>query len=193
MQLQLFDKQSKFVCDLDNDDTVLGAYPVQDGFRIHAVDKDPTKKPGEFEDLSGVKKYEMSSEEYAKRGDTVMAFKKQLKLGRFAEKDDATKEEEEEKERQDKMEAEAITIGSRCEVLLPQEAPKRGTVMFVGKTDFKPGYWIGVKYDEPLGKNDGSVGGKRYFECPPKHGAFVQAKNVKVGDYPEETYSDDEI
>ena len=66
-------------------------------------------------------------------------------------------------------ESSKIHIGDRCQVQLELSVPssslslsssgggieKRGVVKFVGKTLFKLGWWIGVEYDEPLGKNDG--------------------------------------
>lgn len=36
-----------------------------------------------------------------------------------------------------------------------------GTLRYLGTTDFAAGEWAGVELGEPIGKNDGSVGGKR--------------------------------
>ena len=38
---------------------------------------------------------------------------------------------------------------------------KPGTLRYVGPADFAKGEWAGVELDEPLGKNDGAVAGKR--------------------------------
>ncbi|KRZ77102.1 Tubulin-folding cofactor B [Trichinella papuae] len=72
-------------------------------------------------------------------------------------------------------------VGQRCIVKIgdPQEW-KRGKIAYIGETDFKPGLWIGVEYDEEVGKHDGSVNGKRYFQCMDKRGAFVRPHLVKT-------------
>ncbi|XP_028651678.1 tubulin-folding cofactor B [Erpetoichthys calabaricus] len=190
MELQLFSTTNKFLMNMDNDEALLGSYPVDDDCRIHVIDKTGAKI-GEFEDLSRVEKYELPDDVYDKRTDSVRSFLKKKKAGRFKEED---MEKEADKEAEEKAATENVTVGSRCEVTIPGQPRKLGTVMFVGKAEFKPGYWVGIKYDEPLGKNDGSVNGKRYFECQDKYGAFVKPQNVTVGDFPEEDYGlNDEI
>ena len=81
----------------------------------------------------------------------------------------------------------------RCEV---DPGARRGTVGFVGDTKglLPPGYWVGVKFDEPVGKSNGTVKGVQIFDVPAKYGGFVRGHNMRVGDYPEEDLfdSDDE-
>jgi tubulin-folding cofactor B len=65
----------------------------------------------------------------------------------------------------------------------------------LGTTSFQTGVWIGVEYDEPLGKHNGTVQDVEYFKCRPKHGAFVRPTKIEVGDFPEEDLfdTDDEL
>ncbi|XP_072545218.1 CAP-Gly domain-containing linker protein 4 isoform X2 [Salminus brasiliensis] len=56
---------------------------------------------------------------------------------------------------------------------------RTGVVRFYGKTSFAPGFWLGIELDKPSGKNDGSVGGVKYFSCPPKHGVFAPPSRVQ--------------
>nr|XP_033810980.1 tubulin-folding cofactor B isoform X2 [Geotrypetes seraphini] len=188
MDLELFDTSNRLLLRLDSDEALLGSYPVDDGCRIHVVDKSGTKT-GVFEDLSRVEKYELSDDNYDKRTDSVRAFLRRNKMGKFNEEDLASREvDQEQKFAEERDLITAITVGTRCEVHVTGQPIKRGTVMYAGLTDFKPGYWVGVKYDEPLGKNDGSVNGKRYFQCLPKYGAFVKPQFVTLGHFPEENY-----
>lgn len=61
-----------------------------------------------------------------------------------------------------------------------------GQVRFIGNTAFADGEWIGIELEQPVGKNDGSVSGTRYFECQKTgpYGVFVRpaAVNTKADD-----------
>ncbi|KAA8571552.1 hypothetical protein EYC84_001550 [Monilinia fructicola] len=60
-----------------------------------------------------------------------------------------------------------------------------GTILYIG-TDpiFAAGDWIGVELEEGGGKNDGSVLGKRYFQCEMGRGMFVRPSTVTIIDRP---------
>nr|XP_023823175.1 CAP-Gly domain-containing linker protein 2 isoform X6 [Salvelinus alpinus] len=62
---------------------------------------------------------------------------------------------------------------------------KPGVIAYLGETQFAPGQWAGVVLNDLLGKNDGSVGGVRYFECQPHQGIFTRPSKLTrqpVGD-----------
>ncbi|CAG8570721.1 1450_t:CDS:10 [Paraglomus brasilianum] len=68
-----------------------------------------------------------------------------------------------------------LQVGARCEI-----NGSWGVIRFIGVTSFSSGKWVGVELDEPNGKNDGSVKGKKYFECKEKHGVFVRPSQLKT-------------
>ncbi|XP_061881781.1 CAP-Gly domain-containing linker protein 1 isoform X5 [Entelurus aequoreus] len=55
---------------------------------------------------------------------------------------------------------------------------KPGCIQFLGETQFAPGQWAGIVLDEPIGKNDGSVAGVRYFQCEALRGIFTRPSKL---------------
>ena len=96
--------------------------------------------------------------------DTVRAFKKLHQLGRFSQSSSSTVVSE------SNYNIEEIQVGSRC-LVDTNDFQKRATVKYVGtlklnksqiinlklgKVQFAKGVWVGVEYDEPLGKHNGT-------------------------------------
>ncbi len=194
------------------DGKALGYYGPKDHDVIRIVDHDPNSVAanGGLDDVSQVKKYEMSEEEYSKRKNTYRAWK----LEQIAKDPNWVapwlKREQEEKRRKKAAAAASnapiepldvvlskYSVGARCECT---PGARRGEIKYVGYVGEAPAapstpengeekaplqqVWIGVAFDEPLGKNDGSAKGKRYFTCAKNYGAFLKPEFVKVGDFP---------
>ena len=68
--------------------------------------------------------------------------------------------------------------GDRCVV----DEKHHGAVMFVGHlADLGPGVWVGIQYDEPVGKCNGRApDGRQIFRCPNRHGGFSMASDVAL-------------
>ncbi|XP_028854196.1 dynactin subunit 1 isoform X3 [Denticeps clupeoides] len=79
-----------------------------------------------------------------------------------------------------------VKVGSLVEVI---GKGHRGTVAYIGTTLFASGKWVGVILDEPKGKNDGTVQGKRYFTCQEHHGIFVRQSQIQLVDDAADTTS----
>lgn len=85
--------------------------------------------------------------------------------------------------------AEPLRKGDRVLVRTERDGELSGLLRFMGETNFATGEWAGVELDEPVGKNDGSILGCRYFHCPPNYGLFVPATRVKRCDPNRQGYS----
>ncbi|KAH9608160.1 hypothetical protein KSS87_011421 [Heliosperma pusillum] len=174
MSLELYNDAGSKVANLSDNSAPFGFYSPLNGYRIHVVDLDPSSitSGGWLDDTSLVQKYEISEEAYQKRQGTFRKFKEKLP-------------------HQDPSSTSA-KVGDRCQV---QPGDKRGVVKYVGQAEnLGPGFWVGIQYDEPLGKHDGMVRGTRYFDCPQLHGGMVRPDKVQVGDYPErDLFEEEEI
>ncbi|KAL5332325.1 CAP Gly-rich domain-containing protein [Aspergillus crustosus] len=186
---------------LNSDDTVIGDWGLTRGSEIEVHDARPQAARVNFTDLSSVEKYVLPTEAYENLPNSVLAWKKNQKLGRFDPNALAPAEAMAEQARKDMEDVEKRDISvSKRAIILPSSPPhvRRGTIRFVGPVSTIPypgvdedtidpsalqPIWIGIELDEPTGKNDGSVGGKRFFTSPNKTGVFVKPEKVEVGDF----------
>lgn len=164
--------------------TFLEQFGIVPYSRIHVEDSDPDSKLSELYSENPEAGFQLSEEEYARRKDSVLQWKKDQKLGRY---DPRFEEAQQASQMINELLATGIVVGNRCRII-NIEGERRGEVKYVGKInvlDEGKSPWIGIEFDEPVGKNDGLIGEQRFFQARPGHGSFVRPNKVEVGDFPE--------
>jgi tubulin-folding cofactor B len=168
-----------------HEDRTISELGIENLDLIHVNDLNPNSAlvKNDLDDVSKVKKYEISEIDYDKRNDSVRKFKAKLQENpaylSMIEKNKGNTYEDE---------AALIEVGARC---LLGDGFRRGCVMYVGMVkEIGYGFYVGVLLDEPMGENNGSVKGKKYFECDDKFATFVRPNYVKTGDFPAEDMFD---
>ena len=202
---------------------MIGYYSIESGMEIHCIDVNPYSSSlgGAFEDVSRVKKFELTEEEYDKKKGTLREWaKKQKQL------DPTFSLERHAKEHQQLVEANRVFKSSAGTVIMPGfeldakgalrkkpgdeadvenvEPPagdtvahclvgerctahpgdRRGVVAMTGEVPELAGggFWVGIKFDEPVGKTDGTLKGRVIFDAGgDRRGGFIRGKNVKCG------------
>lgn len=148
MQLELY-SGNKLVCKIDKNEALLGSFPIEDGMRLHVIDTVSSI-------AEDVEKFELTDKQYESRSDSVRSFLKKNRLGKYNEeemKEIEIKRQEAEQREQERYNK--INIGDRCKVTTSGQPTRIGCVMYKGELEGKKGNFIGVKFDEPLGVNDG--------------------------------------
>jgi len=205
VMLHLYDGIGNQVATLSDMKKKFGFYSPENGWGIHMQDLDPNSMAatGWLENVSLVKKYEISDEAYEKRQGNARAWIRENKAKdpnwtihteMMRRKDPNYQPPPPKPENYEEEEALLVQLDSRCEV---NPGGRRGEVKFVGKVEgLQPGYWVGVQLDDPLSMSKtktGVIKGKTYFECPEGYAAWVRPSAVECGDFPNELDELDEL
>ncbi|EEC48107.1 predicted protein, partial [Phaeodactylum tricornutum CCAP 1055/1] len=172
-----------------SDDIKLGYFGIlHHGMRVHCVDLNPHSGSagGAYEDVSLVEKYRMTEDEYDARKGTLRDWGRQQRELVVDEPDVVAPIKMSEMVGSDEYGLDSVAhcqVGQRCQV---EPGQRRGEIAFIGKlSQEKPGHWVGVRFDEPVGQNNGVDNGVVFFEAMDRYGAFVRGKKVVTGDFPE--------
>lgn len=146
----------------------LDTFEIQPNSCLYVSDiRDQTKT--DQSDLEEIEHFKLSDEAYTARSNTFLKW-------RETHSSTLTKTDLDQK----KICERGIQINQQCYVEGGDET-REGRVRFIGQVEGLPeGLWVGVEYNAPVGKNDGSFQGIHYFTTKQGHGSFVRPNRIRM-------------